>query len=67
MLKDIQKTATGFNIKKSSQQIEKEARDQRIIDKKINPKTNPTNKDVMEMLIDIADRQAEILEMLNTK
>ena len=66
---ETQKTGKGFVVKKSTEYIEKQEREQRIQEKKQNRKAKYTNEDVMEMLMDIADRQAEIYDMLkqNTK
>lgn len=63
---NVQKSGKGFIVGKSQQQKEREEREKRIQDRKSNPKANPTNREVMEFLQDIADRQSEILEKLNT-
>lgn len=62
----VEKSEKGFIVGKSQQQIEREEREQRIQERKANPKANPTNREIMEFLQDIVDRQSEILEKLNT-
>lgn len=47
-------------IPKNQKTIDKEQRLQRINDKKVNPKTNPTNKDIQDLLLDILEEIKEL-------
>lgn len=62
--KQVTVTPTGFSVVPSAEAIAKQAREQRIADLKLNPKLNPTNKDLQQMLLDIMDRQSEIYDLL---
>lgn len=56
--------ANGFDVKPSPTEIERQTREQRMRDRKLALPTNPTNKQIMEMLMDIAERQSEIYDKL---
>lgn len=60
-------TATGFDVKPSQDYLDKQAREQRMQYRKANPPTNPTNKQIYELMMDIADRQSEIYDMLKSR
>lgn len=44
-----------ITIEKKPETIAKEAREQRIKDALANPKLSPTNKDIYQLLLDIAE------------
>jgi hypothetical protein len=64
---NVSQVQGGFSVTPTQEYTEKQAREQRIADRKANPPTNPTIKDLWDFMQDIADRQSEILEKLNTK
>ena len=44
----------------------KHQREKRIKDQRENPKANPTNKDIQQLLLDTNDRLSEIYDLLKT-
>jgi hypothetical protein len=54
----------GFNIKKSAEKIAKEQREERISNRKTADKSKVSIKEVYDFLLDLADRQSEIYDML---
>jgi len=61
---DVNVTENGFEVKPSKEYLDKQSREQRIADLKANPKANPSNKDIQQLLIDTNDRLGEIYELL---
>ncbi len=64
---NIQRTGKGFKVSKSAEQIEKEAREQRILERKNFDKSRVTNTEIYEYLKDTNERLNEIYDMLKGK
>jgi hypothetical protein len=64
---NVTSTQGGFSVTPTKEYTDKQAREQRIADRKANPKATYTEKDVMEYLNDLADRQSEIYDLLKAK
>lgn len=54
MTNQAQATAKGITVT-NPQAAERLARDERIKQRQVSPKTNPTNKDVMDAINDLTD------------
>lgn len=66
--REVQASPTGFTVKPSAAYQEHQAREQRMIGRKGINKTSITNKELWDLLLDVADRQSEIYDLLkNTK
>ena len=61
---NVENVQGGFSVKLTTEYSDKKAREERIKDLKTNHKDNPTNKDIQQLLLDIADRQSEIYDLL---
>lgn len=61
---NITKMANGFKVSKSEKQIEKEAREERILARKSMKKSSVTNTEIFEFLQDTNDRLSEIYDLL---
>lgn len=60
----VNKTSNGFKIIKSNERIAKEQREQRVNLRKTDNNGNITNKELFEFLLDMAERQSEMYDML---
>lgn len=56
----------GFISKQPHEKRAKKEREARIKDQLANPKNNPTNNDVYDLMLDIAERQNELLKLMKT-
>jgi hypothetical protein len=63
----IEKKQGGFVRKASPEKVAKRKREVRIRELIQNPKKNPTNADIQQLLLDIAQRQSEIYDMLKQR
>ncbi|MEC1757359.1 hypothetical protein [Schinkia azotoformans] len=64
---NVVKTSKGFKVSKSDKQLDKEAREQRMNERKVADKSRVTNTELFEYLQDTNDRLSEIYDMLNGK
>jgi hypothetical protein len=64
---NVETVKGGFSVKPTIEYTVKKEREARIASVKANPKATYTNKDVMEFLQDVADRQAEIYDLLKSQ
>lgn len=62
--KKIEKTAKGFVVKPSEELLRRQARDKRMEERKSQSKSQITNKEIFEFLLDISERQEEILQLV---
>lgn len=60
----VERGANGFVIKPTPEYQAKQAREQCMRERRANPKTNPSNRDIYELLLDLAERQSEIYDMM---
>ncbi|MEB3103096.1 hypothetical protein [Ferviditalea candida] len=57
----------GFGTKPTPEYTAKQEREARIAAALASPKASPTNKDIQQLLLDIAARQSEIYDMLKQR
>jgi hypothetical protein len=60
----IERVKKGIVIKQSEEYRHKKERESRILERKIAPKLNPSNKDIYEYLNDTNERLSEIYDLL---
>ena len=63
----IEKKQSGFVRKPSPEKVAKREREARIRTLLENPKKTPTLVDIQQLLLDIAQRQSEIYDMLKQR
>ena len=55
----------GFSVEPTQEYLDKQEREVRFKDRKKSNNGNPNNKEIYELLLDIASRQEEIYDLLN--
>lgn len=64
---DVKVTQDGFSVQPTPEYTAKQEREQRIAVAIATPKASPINKDIQQLLLDIAARQSEIYDMLKQR